>query len=217
MPRLKRRRLTRRPTPGNGKILIPQRMRRCGAVSWIAVTVEQSHLLNDERPWQHEDNCDELQAAWSQQRSELLRAWIARHPGSRPNGWWAFDATERRPLLEDVAEPIAAHGEIGKGRNRGDNVTSNGRGTSRRYLLGRLKRDRWHSDGQYESERDYLQRLQLVDEDELSRHDRLAERYSQRQADLLTLDCRTWVERKRRESGDPTIGLGARFASRRAV
>lgn len=39
-----------------------------------------------------------LEAAWRQHRAALLEAWIAARPGSRPSGWWLFDAPEPRRL-----------------------------------------------------------------------------------------------------------------------
>jgi hypothetical protein len=45
-------------------------------------------------------------------------------------------------LAADPTETaLPAHGEIGRGRNRGDNVTSNERGNQAAYLVRRLKRD----------------------------------------------------------------------------
>ena len=38
--------------------------------------------------------------------------------------------------------PAAKHGEIGRGRKRGDNVTSIERGNYAAYVVARLKRDR---------------------------------------------------------------------------
>jgi len=35
---------------------------------------------------------DLLAAAWYGQRDEILAGWIAAHPGTRPYGWWLFDA-----------------------------------------------------------------------------------------------------------------------------
>ena len=43
--------------------------------------------------------------------------------------------------LPEIA-PLPAHGEIGGGHTRGDNITSTERGTSQAYLLRRLQRDR---------------------------------------------------------------------------
>jgi hypothetical protein len=42
----------------------------------------------------------------------------------------------------EEAEPLAEHGEIGRGRDRGDHITSKGRGTAAEYLTRRIARDR---------------------------------------------------------------------------
>src|SRR4051812_29948365 len=49
-----------------------------------------------------------------------------------------------RSVKERMAEApeLADHGEIGRGRNRGDNVTSTERGNTADYLAARIKRDR---------------------------------------------------------------------------
>jgi len=33
-----------------------------------------------------------IQQAWEQHGSNLMAAWIAEHPGSRPFAWWKFEA-----------------------------------------------------------------------------------------------------------------------------
>ena len=38
---------------------------------------------------------DGLQQAWKRRRDELLPAFIAENPGTRPWAWWAFDAESR--------------------------------------------------------------------------------------------------------------------------
>jgi len=49
--------------------------------------------------------------------------------------------TALRPLVGKEVRKIAENGEIGRGRNSLDNIKPNQGGTSREYLLGRLKRD----------------------------------------------------------------------------
>lgn len=39
---------------------------------------------------------DAMREAWEALRGELLPKWIAEHPGTRPYAWWVFDAPERR-------------------------------------------------------------------------------------------------------------------------
>jgi hypothetical protein len=36
----------------------------------------------------------------------VLGDWISDRPGTRPRGWWAFDAPEQRRRLGGVGEPI---------------------------------------------------------------------------------------------------------------
>jgi hypothetical protein len=61
-------------------------------------------------------------------------------PWSRLVLYCEHDEECRALLLGQVGE-LAAHGEIGKGRDRGDNITSKERGTDPTYTLARLKRD----------------------------------------------------------------------------
>jgi hypothetical protein len=44
-------------------------------------------------------------AVWERFREEILTEHIAELPGTRPRGWWAFDAPERRRRLGGVGEP----------------------------------------------------------------------------------------------------------------
>lgn len=53
-------------------------------------------------------------------------------------------ATSLRVAIRDLLNPeVADHGAVGRGRNRGDNITSKDkdRGTSESYTIRRLKRD----------------------------------------------------------------------------
>jgi hypothetical protein len=54
-----------------------------------------------EAPWRtwfwdswlaHEDGTARVRAVWERVGPRLLEAFIAGHPGSRPHGWWTFDA-----------------------------------------------------------------------------------------------------------------------------
>jgi hypothetical protein len=38
----------------------------------------------------------DLKDLWERWRGELLPAWIREHPGTRPWGWWRFDAPSHR-------------------------------------------------------------------------------------------------------------------------
>ena len=39
-------------------------------------------------------------------RDELLREWIATHPGTRPWGWWKHEAPDARRRVTEGGEPI---------------------------------------------------------------------------------------------------------------
>jgi hypothetical protein len=57
-----------------------------------------------------------------------------------------FSQIEPRLTAQEMAAdpevpPLAKHGEIGRGRNRDDNIMSNQQGTSAAYLVRKLKRD----------------------------------------------------------------------------
>jgi hypothetical protein len=85
---------------------------------------------------------DELRAAWEDLRDELLPAFIAQHPGQRPWAWWAFEAPEPRRRIGPGPEPV---------------------GEEEMWLgMPRLYRGLPPSLGMYESEADYLRRLDLL-------------------------------------------------------
>ena len=56
----------------------------------------------------HNSHCDRkgMQLAWELMRDELLPAWIAEHPGTRPYAWWAFDSPERRRRIDGKPHPF---------------------------------------------------------------------------------------------------------------
>ena len=47
---------------------------------------------------------------WDANRDELVREWIGAHPGSRPWGWWRYDAPEGRRQLAGAGHPILDYG-----------------------------------------------------------------------------------------------------------
>lgn len=47
-----------------------------------------------------------LEAAWKAFRVELLREWVAEHPGTRPWAWWRFDAPELRRRVDGRRHPF---------------------------------------------------------------------------------------------------------------
>jgi len=50
-------------------------------------------------------NRDELQAAWERTRAEILAAWFADYPGTRPLGWWLIDSVALGPRLTVRRKP----------------------------------------------------------------------------------------------------------------
>jgi hypothetical protein len=50
-----------------------------------------------ESPWFQFAADNELRAAWAEVGGEILDAWIATAPGTRPSAWWKYDAP-RQPL-----------------------------------------------------------------------------------------------------------------------
>jgi hypothetical protein len=59
--------------------------------------------------WQAgELNLEAIKTAWEELREELQPEWIEKHPGTRPWGWWAFDAPE--PIRNLISgEPPPEH------------------------------------------------------------------------------------------------------------
>lgn len=55
---------------------------------------------------------------WRDLRDELLAEWTVAHPGTRPFGWWRYDAPE--PLGEDEseAEYLTRHSLLGADERR---------------------------------------------------------------------------------------------------
>lgn len=49
----------------------------------------------------------DLRSTWGRVRDRLLAEWAAAHPGTRPDGWWTFDAPEPRRRLGGIG--TAAH------------------------------------------------------------------------------------------------------------
>jgi hypothetical protein len=45
---------------------------------------------------------DEWREAWEELRDDILPAWIEARPGTRPFAWWRFDAPERRRCTNGV-------------------------------------------------------------------------------------------------------------------
>lgn len=105
---------------------------------------------------------DDARAGWEDLRDDLLARWLAMYPGTRPSAWWTFDAMERRRRIDGKPHPF-------------DNADRLKRpafavGTADPWALHfgkpRIMATRDEFDAVYESEHDYLVRLDLLTADE---------------------------------------------------
>lgn len=88
-------------------------------------------------------------AAWRELRAGIMSDWIAAHPGTRPAGWWLFDAPagQRRERIDGGIHPHdQADYDLPKTLWRG---------------LPRYRRAE-DMEAQFESECEFLARLQLL-------------------------------------------------------
>jgi hypothetical protein len=122
------------------------------------------------KPPDHSGDCtdyDAMRRAWDELRHDLLPAFIAEHPGTRPYAWWVFDAPERRQRTDGVVHPF----DDRKRRQHVENV-------ARKYPAFRETAYKLHRGrprclcvpddfaAQYESELQYLDRLDLLTPEE---------------------------------------------------
>jgi hypothetical protein len=97
---------------------------------------------------------EELAPLWTIRRDELLPAWIAEHPGTRPAAWWWLEAREPRQVLEDRGHhvwPVPRWGETWRLDRGRPNIAQLG-----------------HFEVVFEAEATYLRRLDLLTSAELS-------------------------------------------------
>lgn len=90
---------------------------------------------------------------WEQLRDEIMEAWIAERPGTRPWAWWEWDAPERRRCIEGPGHHCMRNPNAPEWTKR----LTFGVPT----VLGGDDFD--NPDSVYESERDYLERLGFID------------------------------------------------------
>lgn len=111
---------------------------------------------------------ERMRTDWNRYRDELLREWIASRPGSRPFGWWTFDAVERRETIDGSVHPFdrpERRALCEKWHARNPN-----QGYDRRFwelYYGMPAIVVGEGMVRYESERAYLKRLGLLTSDEL--------------------------------------------------
>lgn len=57
-------------------------------------------------PWKPSFNWEALRSDWQDLRAELLPAFIAEHPGSRPFAWWHCESPEPRNDAEREVDQL---------------------------------------------------------------------------------------------------------------
>ena len=69
------------------------RKRRNPKIRHVEIPADMIDYLSDREtgnPWIYFTSDDELRAAWNEVRDEILAAWIAIAPGTRPSHWWLW-------------------------------------------------------------------------------------------------------------------------------
>lgn len=113
-----------------------------------------------------------LKAAWEGARERLLTEWVKQSPGTRPHGWWLFDA----PRDPEAMKGTAWEGTLPIPRRR---IGGKGTAMSEVFpgIIPRYERgipSSWHTideedPPEYESEAAYLERHGLLTETEKRR------------------------------------------------
>lgn len=49
---------------------------------------------------------EDRRTAWEDLRDEIMGEWIQKHPGTRPWGWWQFEAPEPRRRVDGKPHPF---------------------------------------------------------------------------------------------------------------
>lgn len=100
-----------------------------------------------------EPTIEEKREAWEELRDELMKAWIAEDPCTRPWAWWAFDAPERRRRINGL-HPFDSPERRRHGKRFGFKRPNDLYMGMPASLM--VEDD---ADAEYESEPDYLDRL----------------------------------------------------------
>src|SRR6185369_5385211 len=97
-----------------------------------------------------------MRAAWNELRDDLLPAWIAEHPFTRPVAFWLFDASQ--PRLRTVGEQRLESIEGAKKRELGDLRLCFFEELNTRIGAEETRGNQ----GEWETEKQYLCRLNLL-------------------------------------------------------
>lgn len=122
----------------------------------ISVSIDADmmmHLLNGKLNLDFIHNKKLVRSAWQKSKHAIMSVWVDVLPGCRPYAWWAFDAPEPRRAVKGVAFYD----------RRADILPA-----ARRYAFGLPTGTDFKDDEPvvYESEVDYLDRLELLTEPE---------------------------------------------------
>ena len=105
---------------------------------------------------------------WDRHRDVVLVAWIRKHPGTRPQAWWEFDAPEPRRRLGGKGTPC--HGVLAHAARYASGIPEDW--IADFWIVDQgVKAERFDADDApvFESQAAYLRRLRLLHEREGTR------------------------------------------------
>ena len=94
------------------------------------------------------DDAEHMRRCWQLNRDALLVLWIQQHPGTRPRIWWAVDSPEPRQRTDGGVHPFNEPEYKGS--------------TATHYGYPRYTDAHCPAHSAYESDRQYLERLDLL-------------------------------------------------------
>lgn len=112
----------------------------------------------------NDDEFDEpaARAAWEILREQIMADWIAQHPGQRPWAWWRFDAPERRRRIDGIQHPFDDRIRKKKFDEMEPHFWARRHANDLCFGVPRLTSTRDEATAKYESEAEYLRRLNLL-------------------------------------------------------
>ena len=141
--------------------------------------------------WCDRQNESALRDAWRERGPALMERWIELHPGTRPLGWWCFEAEEPRRFLyqSEHYQP-------------------------KDWLLSNYRICPDSPESGHETEADYLAKYELGIGDAIPRFRSLESAYHVRRWRTTPAYIREWLTRRRQETGCDWLGSGSRFTTR---
>ena len=100
----------------------------------------------------------EMRELWYFEIGTMLPDWIAENPGTRPWAWWKFDAPERRKRIDGPCHPFDNPERIERVSTNGTELWDNNLSLGKPSIL--VVEDCF--DAKYETQLDYLKRLDLL-------------------------------------------------------